>query len=210
MNAENIIGLYERHAAAFDAQRGRDLMERAWLDRFTALIPAGGPSGGTVLDLGCGMGEPIAAHLIGAGFRVTGVDSAPSLLALARKRFPAAEWLLDDMRGLDLGRRFDGILAWDSFFHLDHADQRAIFAVFAHHAAPGAALMFTSGPSEGVALGCFEGEVLHHASLSPAEYRGLLSSHGFAVQAHRAEDPDCGGRTIWLARRGSDQAASAG
>ena len=42
MSAENIIGLYERHAAAFDAQRGRALMERAWLDRFTATIPPGG------------------------------------------------------------------------------------------------------------------------------------------------------------------------
>lgn len=206
MSADRIIGLYERHARAFDAQRGRALMERAWLDRFTALIPAGG----TILDLGCGMGEPIAAHLIGAGFRVTGVDSAPSLLGLCRTRFPAQEWLLADMRGFDLGRRFAGMLAWNSFFHLDHADQRGMFAVFARHAAVGAALMFTSGPSEGVALGCFEGEVLHHASLSPAEYRDLLASHGFAVVAHRAEDPACGGHTIWLARRTGSQAVSAG
>lgn len=206
MSADNIIGLYERHAAAFDAQRGRDLRERAWLERFTALIPAGG----AVLDLGCGMGEPIAAHLVAAGFRVTGVDSAPSLLALARARIPAEAWVLADMRGLGLGRRFDGILAWDSFFHLRQADQRAMFAVFARHAAPGAALMFTSGSAEGVALGCFEGEVLHHASLSPAEYRSLLAAHGFAVVGHRAEDPDCGGRTVWLARRAQAQAASAG
>jgi SAM-dependent methyltransferase len=206
MSAHDIIGLYQRHAAAFDAQRGRGLMERAWLDRFTALIPPGG----AVLDLGCGMGEPIAAHLIAAGFRVTGVDSAPSLLALCRARFPLQDWVLADMRGLDLGRRFDGLLAWDSFFHLDHADQRAMFPVFARHAAPGAALMFTSGPSEGVALGCFEGEALHHASLSPGEYRGLLAAHGFAVVAHRAEDPECGGHTIWLARRDAVQAASTG
>jgi SAM-dependent methyltransferase len=206
MSAEQIIGLYERHARAFDAQRDRRLFERGWLDRFTALIPAGG----AVLDLGCGMGEPMAAHLIGAGFAVTGVDSAPTLLGLCRARFPGQAWHLADMRGLDLGRRFDGILAWDSFFHLDHGDQRAMFAVFARHAAPGAALMFTSGPSEGVALGCFEGEVLHHASLSPAEYRDLLAAHGFAVVEQRAEDQDCGGHTIWLARRMAPQAASTG
>lgn len=171
MDADRIIEIYERHADAYDAQRGRALMERPWLDRFTALIPPGG----RVLDLGCGMGEPIAAHLIGTGFRLTGVDTAPSLLGLCRARFPAQDWVLGDMRGLDLSRRFEGILAWDSFFHLDHADQRAMFAVFARHAAPGAALIFTSGASEGVALGCFEGEVLHHASLSPPEYRSLLA-----------------------------------
>lgn len=173
------------------------MFERAWLDRFAALMPAAG----TVLDLGCGMGEPIAGHLIARGFRVTGVDASPGLLGLCQQRFPDHAWHLADMRGLGLGARFDGILAWDSFFHLTQADQRDMFAVFARHAAPGAALLFTSGPAEGTAMGEFEGEPLFHASLDPAEYRALLHAHGFAVVAHRAEDEACGGHTVWLARR---------
>ncbi len=197
MTSEAIIGLYERHALAFDAARGRGLFERAWLDRFTALLPATGD----VLDLGCGMGEPIAAHLIGQKFRVTGVDSAPTLLDLCRARFPGQTWQLADMRGLDLGRRFAGILAWNSFFHLSHADQRGMFAVFARHAAPGTALMFTSGPAEGTAIGEFQGEALFHASLAPAEYRSLLQEQGFEVVSHKPEDVECGGHTVWLARR---------
>jgi len=32
------------------------------------------------------------------------------------------------------------------------------------------------------------------------EYRQLISANGFGVVAHRAEDPDCGGHTVWLAR----------
>lgn len=207
MASDAIIGIYQRHAAAFDAARGRDLFERAWLDRFAALIPAAGG----VLDLGCGMGEPIAAHLIARGFRVTGVDTSPGLLELCRHRFPDHAWHLADMRHLALDARFDGILAWDSFFHLTQADQRAMFDVFARHAAPGAALLFTSGPAEGIAMGEFEGEKLFHASLDPAEYQALLHAHGFAVVAHCAEDEACGGHTVWLARRVTpDQAASAG
>ena len=143
--AEQIIGIYTRHAAAFDRQRLRDLAERAWLDRFLALVP----DGAAVLDLGCGMGEPIARHLIDAGRRITGVDSSPGLLDLCRQRFPAHSWIHADMRGLSLGRRFHGVLAWDSFFHLRAADQRAMFPIFAAHAAPGGALMFTSGPTAG-------------------------------------------------------------
>ena len=50
------------------------------------------------------------------------------------------------MRKLALQRKFSGILAWDSFFHLCHDDQRRMFPVFRAHAAPKAALMFTSGP----------------------------------------------------------------
>lgn len=197
MTADRIIGLYERHAPAFDAQRDRSLFERDWLARFMTMLPRGS----AVLDLGCGMGEPMAAHLIAAGFAVTGVDTSPTLLGLCRARFPDQAWHLADMRDLDLGRRFAGILAWNSFFHLIPADQRSVFAVFARHAAPDAALLFTSGPSAGVAMGIFEGEALYHASLDPAEYRELLAAHGFVVQSHLAEDKGCGGHTVWLARR---------
>lgn len=195
--AGRIIGLYERHAAAFDHDRNRKLFEQSWLDRFLALLP----SNGTVLDLGCGMGEPLARYMIGAGFDVTGVDSAPTLIGLCRDRFPDRDWIVADMRTLSLGRSFDGILAWDSFFHLDHADQRAMFSVFQRHAADGTALMFTSGPAHGEATGAYQGEPLYHASLDPVEYRSLLERHGFAVVSHRAEDPDCDRHTVWLARR---------
>ena len=195
--ADRIIGLYERHAHAFDAGRGQSLIERLWLDRFLALVPRGG----SVLDLGCGAGEPIARHLIAAGREVTGVDASPTMIALCQSRFPDERWIVADMRGLSLRRRFDGILAWDSFFHLRADDQREMFAVFRGRAAPGAALLFTSGPRAGVALGTFQGEPLHHASLDPDEYRALLAAHGLTVVAHVAEDPACGAHTVWLARR---------
>lgn len=196
---ETIVGLYERHALAFDRDRSRTLFERAWLDRVLALVRPGG----RVLDIGCGSGEPIARYLVESGRRVTGVDTSPTLLALCRERFTDEEWIHADMRGLDLGRRFEGLVAFDSFFHLAPDDQRRMFPRFARHAAPGAALLFTSGPAHGEAIGTCGGEPLYHASLDPAEYRALLAGNGFAVVAHRAEDPECGGHTLWLARRGA-------
>lgn len=194
--AERIIGLYERHARIYDLERGRSLFEKPWLDRFTALLPPQAE----ILDIGCGHGEPVAAYLIGRGYRVTGVDSSPSLIALSRDRFPAHHWSVADMRSLALHRAFGGILAWDSFFHLGFEDQRRMFAIFRQHAAPGTALMFTSGPQHGEAIGSYQGEPLYHASLAPEEYRSLLNAQGFELVAHKAEDPDCGGHTIWLAR----------
>ncbi len=196
-HGDRTIGIYRRHAAAFDRQRGRELGERGWLDRFLALLPAGA----SVLDLGCGMAEPIAAYLVGAGCRVTGVDTSPAMLALCRDRFPAQRWVQADMRGLALGERFNGILAWDSFFFLPADEQRAMFPVFAAHACAGAALLFTSGPAAGEAYGTFEGETLYHASLDPGEYRSLLAQNGFRVVRHVAEDATCDRHTVWLARR---------
>jgi SAM-dependent methyltransferase len=194
--ADAIPGLYERHADRFDRERGRSLFERAWLDRFAALLPPGG----TILDIGCGSGEPLAAHLIGRGFSLTGVDASPTLIELCRRRFPGHEWHVADMRSLALARVFEGLMAWDSFFHLGFDDQRRMFPLFRRHASPGAALLFTSGPAYGEALGSFGGEVLYHASLDAAEYRALLDANGFDVVDHRIEDPDCGGHTVWLAR----------
>ncbi len=199
-SSSRIIDLYERHAAAFDADRGRSLFERGWLDRFRALLAPGA----AILDLGCGSGEPIARHLIESGHAVTGVDSAPSLIRLCQARFSEHTWLVSDMRRLDLGVRFAGILAWDSFFHLTPDDQRAMFAVFRAHAASGAALMFTSGPVHGEAIGAYRGESLYHASLDAEEYAALLAAYDFEVVAHVAEDVTCGGHTVWLARRAAE------
>lgn len=197
MSHDAIIGLYERHAHAFDRDRGPSLPEQHWLDRFVALVP----SGGTVLDVGCGMGEPMAAYVIGLGFTVTGGDASPAMIAMCRARFAAHEWLVGDMRALAIGRPFDGVLAWDSLFHLQADDQRAMFARCAAHARPGAPLLFTSGTSAGEAIGEYCGEPLHHASLAPDEYAALLAAHGFAVREHKESDPDCGGHMVWLATR---------
>lgn len=199
-DAGRIIGLYRRHGLAWEAlRREARFVEQAWLARFLAALPRG-PQGARVLDIGCGGGEPIARHLAAAGCRVTGIDTAPALLALARQRLPRARWLRCDMRHLALGRRFDGLVAWDSFFHLPAHDQRRMVRVFRRHAAPGAVLLFTSGPRHGEAMGRFAGEAMFHASLAPLAYRRLLAGSGFRVLAHVAEDPGCGGRTVWLAR----------
>lgn len=196
---EEIIGIYERKAREFDAGRSRALFERAWLERFTALLPAKA----SVLDLGCGHGEPIAAWLIAQGHSITGIDTAPSLLALCRQRFPDHDWIEGDMRKVALGRQFNGLIAWDSFFHLPFDDQRGMFATFRAHAAPNAALIFTSGPAHGEATGDHAGEALYHASLAPEEYRALLAANGFDVMGHVANDADCAGHTVWLAQRKS-------
>lgn len=201
---ERIVGLYERHARAWVADRQRGaFLERSWLERFVRLLPRGA----AVLDIGCGAGTPIGSYLLDAGCRVTGIDSSPTMIELCRARhanFEAqSEWLVADMRSLALGRAFQGIVAWDSFFHLARDDQRRMFAIFRSHAAERAPLLFTSGPGDGEAIGSYAGEPLYHASLAAGEYRSLLHDHGFAVCEHVAEDPQCGRHTVWLAQRES-------
>src|SRR5262249_33432104 len=154
-------------------------------------------------DLGCGGGAPVARLLVEHGMHVTGVDASPEMIALARDRMPGQEWIVADMRHLALNRRFDGILAWDSYFHLSHGAHVAMFPVFDAHAGDDTVLMFNTGPEHGEATSMFtfKDEQLYHASLAPAEYRALLDRSGFEVVHHIANDVGSGGRTAWLCRR---------
>ncbi len=195
--AKNIIGIYERHAKAFGQQRSTHLFEQPWLDSFLNLLPANP----RILDIGCGNGMPIADYLIHQGCQVTGVDSSKRMIDDCLQRFPQHHWVQADMRALALPDRFDGLIAWDSFFHLTREDQYKMFAIFRQHVSPKAVLMFTSGPGNGEAIGTFEGEALYHASLAPEEYRQLLQEQGFSVVNMVSEDPDCHGHTIWLTQR---------
>lgn len=189
--------VYDGAADVYDRLRDRSLFERGWLEQVTGHLAPGA----AVLDLGCGTGEPIARFLLKRGLRVTGVDAATAMLALARRRLPQGEWIAADMRGLALGRRFAAVVAWDGFFHLEADDQRAMFDVFAAHAAPAARLLFTSGPAAGEAVGSLEDRPLFHASLDPEEYEALLARAGFRVLAHAPRDAASRGHTVWLAER---------
>ena len=194
--AAKVKELYERHAHHWDQDRGRDLFEQPWLDRFLSFVPAGS----SILDVGCGSAEPIARFFIERGYKVTGVDSSPSLIEICQRRFPKEHWIVADMRELRLNSRFQALVAWDSLFHLCPEDQRRMFELFAKHSTLNAVLMFTSGPGTGEILGEYRGEPLYHGSLDGAEYRQLLNDNGFAVLAHVLEDATCGHRTIWVAQ----------
>lgn len=195
----DILPTYDRIAADFHRLRTRSLFEKPSLDRLLGVTPRN-QAPRRLLDLGCGTGAPIATHLTDRGLAVTGVDGAAAMIDIFKTNLPRAAAHHEDMRGLDLGTTFDAILAWDSFFHLSPDDQRAMFATFARHAAPKAALMFTSGPDAGESWGEAAGAPLYHASLAPDEYHSLLADNGFKLIEFRPEDPACDYHSIWLAR----------
>ncbi|MFG0816357.1 class I SAM-dependent DNA methyltransferase [Raoultella sp. FYR_9] len=75
--AEEIIDLYERHARRWAELRSTHLFEQPWLDTFLARVRPDGH----ILDIGCGNGTPVAAYFIRRGYRVTGIDASPTMIA---------------------------------------------------------------------------------------------------------------------------------
>lgn len=195
-NPSEIIQTYETVADQWDRRRDKTLFERRYLDRMLNHAP-----GRRVLDLGCGAGRPIAAYLRDRRATVTGLDAAPTMARRFAENLPDCEVIVGDMRTMRLGRHFDAIIAWNSFFHLSPDDQRKMFAVFANHTVPNGILMFTAGPNAGEPIGQVEGLSVYHASLSPDEYRALFAEHGFDEISFTPEDPGCKGHSVWMARR---------
>jgi len=193
---ENAYKVYDKIAAWFSENRYTGLMEKSHLDELLSRLPdyAG------ILDLGCGTGDPILKYLVSKNMEVTGVDASNKMLDIAKTNFPLTEFILQDMRLLDLNKKFDAIIAWHSFFHLPISDQPAMFQIFKQYLNPNGILLFTSGTQHVEAWSMNGSENLFHASLDPAEYEDLLKKHRFEVLKYTEQDPDCGGATVWMAK----------
>ena len=195
----NVYKDYEVIAEWFDEHRSRELFEKPYLDTVISYLKPGAK----ILDLGCGMGQPIAQYFIEQGFNLVGVDGSEKLIALAQKRFPSATWIVEDMRKINLSQKFDCIVVWHSLFHLPAEDQRKMFKFFADHLNHNGMLLFSSGHEAGEVWSNNGSENLYHASLSADEYTSLLVQYNFEILIHNIEDEYCGGATVWMARLNS-------
>ena len=193
---DKVLNSYNKIAEWYDKTRSRDLMELPYLN----LLQENLETGVEILDLGCGTGEPMIRFLLDSQFKVTGVDGSQAMLEKAKQRFPEAQFILEDMRDIDLDQHFDAIIAWHSFFHLPPSDQKAMFKVFTMHLKPQGWLLFTSGTEAGECFNENHGEHLYHASLNTEDYAQLLAAHNFQVVKHVVNDPECGGATVWLSQ----------
>lgn len=195
---DNICALYDKIASWFAHERSRTLNEK---DYINAAIKHCG-NGKTVLDIGCGTGEPIALYLTEQNLAVTGIDGSAAMLAFARTKMPTQRWLHMDIRDFDLNEQFDMIIMWHSLFHLTKDAQRQVFPHITKHLRSGGVLLMTTGDCEEETFGDMQRHSFFHASLSTDEYRDLLCKNGLSVVSHTIKDPDCGDATVWMAQKG--------
>jgi 2-polyprenyl-3-methyl-5-hydroxy-6-metoxy-1,4-benzoquinol methylase len=116
---------------------GWDWYARTFGARLIELLRERGVApGASILDAGCGTGS-LALMLAAAGYRVTGVDYSPEMIARARAKDAsgAVDWRIGDITSLALDTTFDAVLSVaDVFNHLETLDawESALRSVAAH------------------------------------------------------------------------------
>ena len=102
-------------------------------------------------------------------------------LALSRS-IKNARFLTVDFFDFRTAEKFDGILAWDSFFHFPKDKQNVIYARVAELLNPGGYLLFTHGNQEGEITDEMMGQQFYYSCLSKEKVLQLLKESGFEVQ----------------------------
>ncbi|MGP3959358.1 class I SAM-dependent methyltransferase [Nonomuraea sp. 3N208] len=118
------------------------------------------PPGGSVLELGSGVGR-VTHPLIERGFQVVAVDESPEMLARVRD----AETVLARVEELRLDRRFDTVMMASQLVNtVDDAVRHALLGTCARHVKPGGAVLIQWMPAEAhdrwhVGMGRVDGDV---------------------------------------------------
>ena len=145
-------------------------------------------AGERVLDLGCGTGH-LTAEIAARGADVIGVDSSPSMVALARQNFPKLRFQLCDARDFRFEKPFDAVFSNAVLHWIPEAGRVA--ASVARALKPGGRFVLEMGVKrnvERIVMGV--GEVLRASGYPDAnpwyypslgEYARLLEEQGFEV-----------------------------
>jgi ubiquinone/menaquinone biosynthesis C-methylase UbiE len=135
---------YDALSERYDQAYGAETKYRPWLDRLLKDLPTKG--GGTVLDVGCGSGVPVARTLTEAGHQVLGVDISEVQIQRARERVPDAEYVHADITALDFSAgSFDAVVCLYSLIHIPVAEQPELLRRIAAWLRPGGRLLATTG-----------------------------------------------------------------
>jgi hypothetical protein len=86
------------------------------------------------------------------------------------------------MVDFDSSNEYDGIVAWDSLFHVPQASQLAVFQKIFKLLAKGGWFIFTHTEVDGAFEDEMMGKPLYYAGLAPEMLRGSLLEMGFKIE----------------------------
>jgi cyclopropane fatty-acyl-phospholipid synthase-like methyltransferase len=167
------------------------------------------PPRATVLDLGCGTGNPIARHIIDRGFHVVGVDQSQKMLAIAQRVIPEAELIHADMIDVQLTQQFAAAILWDSAFHVQREQHERIYRKVAGALEAGGRMLLSVGGEGAESLDStfagltseMFGATFFYDAFEPQLARQLIETAGFEIELWEVDDPSSHGHIAVIARK---------
>ena len=136
---------------------------------------------GIVLDVGCGSGIPIAKFLQEKGFTITGIDISEKMIKLAKQQGRNIAFSVHDINDYTSEILFDGIVAWDSLFHLRPELQTKAYDKIYSLLSPGGYFLFTNYNMDGEIVGEMYGESFYYGGIEASPLKKILKEIGFQI-----------------------------
>ncbi len=172
-----------------------------WLADLKARLPPRG----SVLDVGCGCGVPVARSLAGAGHDVTGVDISEVQTERARRLVPGATFLRADATQLDFPPgSFDAVVCLYALIHMPLGEQPRLLRRIASWLRPSGWLLATTGQDAwtGTEDRWLQGPAaMWWSQADAATYRCWLVETGLEVITQEFVPEGDGGHALFWARR---------
>jgi ubiquinone/menaquinone biosynthesis C-methylase UbiE len=144
--------------------------------------------GSSVLDLGCGSGDPADIEIV-REHKVTGVDISQVQIDLARQNVPAGRFIHGDAGSVEFpAASFDAVVSFYSLEHIPREEHETILRRIHGWLRPGGFLLLSleAGEAEGV-IAQWLGVPMYFSCFDPETVKQLVCKAGFEIVEARIE-----------------------
>ena len=170
---------YDQVAAAYNQlDKETEWPRLRWLRTMLAHLGAGA----SVLDLGCGNGDPACIE-IAKTHSVTGVDISQTQIDLARKNVPAGTFIQGDLASVDFpAQAFDAVASFYTLEHIPRREHAEVLKRIHGWLRSGGLLLFSIEAGDyDDETGDWLGVPMFISTYDPDTMRGLVTDAGFDV-----------------------------
>lgn len=135
---------YNKVAEDYDKTRNQ-FKNTKYLEHLDSLLP---PSS-TILDIGCGAGEPVDSYFVNKGHKVIGIDISEKMIELSKHNVSEAEYKVQDMMELKNKEYFiDAVISFYAIFHTPRETHQSLLNKINSFLPQGGLILITMGSSE--------------------------------------------------------------
>ena len=171
---------------ADEYEKSRSNIGLYYSEKFNDLLPQ--KSCRSILDIGCGTGIPLTKSLVSPINDITGLDISFKMLDKAKVNVSNARFILGNILDVRIERRFDGIFAWDSLFHIPLNNQADVVIKVINLLNIDGIFLFTAGGKHSELISKMFNEEFYYSSLSSKEYENIITNNGCELVLNEIDD----------------------